>query len=219
MSGRSPRRWTLFLAPLFVLGVTRLGIEASVRLLPMHVAWIPAFLVYYVTIEACVRVARRSLAIPAPRFGGLRPLPPLRLLVSAIVLPALVLLIFFVKNVAVVPRGVLALVVLYALLNPYFEETFWRGLLDALPAPGWVRGLYSAACFGFSHYILWGAYWLADPPRRWIAAAISTFVMGLLWSWFYRRDGRLSYPLLSHALVDVFNLSVALFWGVKLVTV
>ena len=113
----------------------------------------------------------------------------------------------------------LALVLLYALVNPYFEEGFWRGLLDELPAPPVTRGLYSAFLFGFSHYFLWGAYWLADPPRQWIAAALSTFVMGLLWSWFYRRDGRLIYPLVSHGLVDVFNLSVALFSGVPLLTV
>lgn len=217
--GRGERRWTLFLAPLVVLGVTRLGIEASMRVLPVHVAWIPAFVVYYVTIEACVQYARRHLGIAAPRIGRLRPLPPARLLVLAIVLPAALLLVFFVQNVAVVPRGVLGLVFVYALLNPYFEESFWRGLLEALPAGPWVRTLYSATLFGFSHYFLWGAYWLAEPPRRWIAAAISTFVMGLLWSWFYRRDGRLIYPMLSHALVDVFNLSVALFSGVRLVTV
>lgn len=212
-------RPVLFLLPLVVLGVTRLAIEVSARMLPLPLAWVPAFAAYYLVIEAGVLWARRYLAVPPPHLGRLWPVPPMRLLLPAIVLSATLTLVFFLNNVRVVPLGILVLVLLYAVLTPYFEEVFWRCLLDALPARPAIRSLYSAFFFGFSHYFLWGAYWLAQPPRRWIAAALSIFMMGLLWSWFYRRDGRLLYPILSHGMVDVFNLSVALFSGVRLVTV
>ena len=37
--------------------------------------------------------------------------------------------------------------------------------------------------------------------------------------WFYQRQKNLAYPILSHALVDIFNLSVAVFYGLKLITI
>ena len=40
----------MFLLPFVVLGLSRLGAEVSVRLLPMRIAWIPALLVYYLAI-------------------------------------------------------------------------------------------------------------------------------------------------------------------------
>lgn len=209
----------LFVLPLAVLLVARLGVEASDALLPMRWSWVPAFVVYYASIEVCVRIARHRLGIPPPPVGALRPLPPARLVAFGVVLPALPAFAFFVLNVDLVPAWMLVAVLGYALINPYFEETFWRGLLEELPAPPAVRTLYSAFLFGFSHYFLWGAVWLADPPRKWMVSAVATFFMGILWSWLYRRDGRLAYPMASHFLVDIGNLSVAVFTGVALRTV
>lgn len=42
--------------------------------------------------------------------------------------------------------------------------------------------------------------------------------MGVCWMWLYQRDGRLIYPIVSHILVDIFNLSIAIFMGVSLPT-
>ena len=39
-------RVTMFLLPFAVLGLSRLGAEASVRLFPVRLAWVPAMLVY-----------------------------------------------------------------------------------------------------------------------------------------------------------------------------
>ncbi len=43
--------------------------------------------------------------------------------------------------------------------------------------------------------------------------------MGVAWMWFYLRERSLGYVIASHLVVDVLNLSVAMFMGVRLRTV
>ncbi len=205
--------------PFFVLLFTRGGIEISVRLLPLRYSWIPAIAFYYLSIGACLLYSRRRLGLHID-YGTLsrRSFPKLRLFVFGIAFPAIIPLWVFVKNVGVVPPEFVFYIVLFSLINPFFEESFWRGLLDKIDAGRTFRIFYSALLFSFSHYFLWGAYWLL-PPQKWIAAVVSTFIMGTLWMWFYQRHRNLLYPILSHVLVDIFNLSVAMFFGLKLVTV
>ena len=77
--------------------------------------------------------------------------------------------------------------------------------------------LYSSVLFSFSHYFLWGAYWLSDPHKL-IPMVGVTFIAGVLWMWFYIKQRNLFHPMISHFLCDVFNLSVAMFYGLKMVT-
>lgn len=212
----SPSRF-LFVLPLFVLLVTRLGIEASVALLPLRWAWLPSFAVYYVAIAVSVWYAKRRLNTPFPAVGRLRPLPSGWLLLWGVGLPALLPLGVFILNVQNVPWPMLVGIGLFAAVNPLFEDAFWRGLLAWLPLPKWAVVVVSAALFSVSHYVLWGAYWLANPQVL-TATCATTFIMGFCWMRFYQRDGRLIYPILSHMLVDVFNLSVAIFMGLRLAT-
>lgn len=213
---RSSRTWLIL--PVFVLLFTRIGIEISVQTLPLRWAWLPAFGFYYLAIGGSVWYASRQLGLAIPAIGNIRPVPSLRLLGIGFVLPALLPLGVFVLNVQVVPLPILASVFLFALINPFFEDAFWRGLLAHMPLSVWGRILVSAALFSFSHYFLWGAYWLSS-PRILIPTCLTTFVMGVCWMWFYQRDRRLIYPILSHVLVDVFNLSIAVFMGIPLPTV
>lgn len=212
-------RITMLLLPLAVLAVSRLGADVSVRLLPMHIAWIPAFVVYYLAIEASVFWVRR--AVPGASGGlsfssGAR--PAARRVIFGAVLPGLLPLGFFVLNVSLVPAAVLGAIVVFAAINSYFEEVFWRGLLAHLPAPDPVKILYSGALFAFSHWFFTGAYWLSR-PRVLIPVVITTFVMGVAWMWFYLRERSLVYTIVSHFVVDVLNLSVAMFMGLRLRTV
>jgi membrane protease YdiL (CAAX protease family) len=137
--------------------------------------------------------------------------------VLGILIPALLPFPVFLFNLRVVSAGFLWAIVLFAAVNPYFEETFWRGLMDLLPVGPRLRVCCSGILFSFSHFILWGAYWLSK-PRILVPTLITTFFMGLCWMWLYQRTRTLLYPILSHALVDVFNLSVAVFCGVRLLT-
>lgn len=81
-----------------------------------------------------------------------------------------------------------------------------------------MRIFYSGLLFAFSHWFFTGAYWLSN-PRVLIPVVITTFVMGVAWMWFYLRERSLAYTIASHLAVDVFNLSVAMFMGVRLRTV
>lgn len=213
-------RVAMFVMPLVVLGVSRLGAEVSVRVLPMRYAWIPALLVYYMMIELAVVWVRKRIPGSQPSllhyYAGTR--PARRSMALGIVGPALLPLGFFVLNVTLVPAAVLAAVISFAMVNAYFEEVFWRGLMAHLPASDRVRILYSGLLFAFSHWFFLGAYWLSN-PRVLTPVVITTFLMGVAWMWFYLRERSPAYVIASHMAVDVLNLSVAMFIGLKLRTV
>jgi membrane protease YdiL (CAAX protease family) len=212
-------RATMIVVPLAVLGVSRLGAEVFVRLYPLRYAWIPSLIVYYLAIEAAVVWVRR--AIPDAPDGlsfrsGAR--PSRRRLIYGVVIPALLPLGFFILNVRMVPLAVLGAIVVFAPINAYFEEVFWRGLMSCLPASDRVRILWSGGLFAFSHWFFTGAYWLSR-PRVLIPVVITTFMMGIAWMWFYLKERSLAYTIASHCVVDVLNLSVAVFLGLRLRTV
>ena len=144
--------------------------------------------------------------------------PPTRSIVVGVVLPALLPLGFFILNVALVPVPILAAIIVFAAVNSYFEEVFWRGLMAHLPASDRVRIFYSGLLFAFNHWWFLGAYWLSK-PRVLIPVMITTFLMGLAWMWFYLRELSLAYTIASHFVVDVLNLSVAIFMGIRLRTI
>ena len=104
---------------------------------------------------------------------------------------------------------------LFALINPWLEEGYWRGLLmDA--ASDWKAAksvLYTSAVYAASHPLMWGVNSFAN--REWVVL-VSTFIMGVFWAIIYRRTGSLRYAVLSHVLVDLFNLSVAIFLNLNI---
>lgn len=206
---------TLVVLPFFLLAVTRLVIEISVGLLPMRWAWLPAFGGYYFAILASLWYARRWIGIDIGPLGSFRPWPPFGRFFWGVLIPALLPLGVFLPNVQAVPVPVLVGILVFACINPFFEDAFWRGLLIHLPFSAGARTLFSATLFSFSHYFLWGAYWLSAPHIL-IPTCVSTFIMGICWMWFYQRDRRLLYPIVSHILVDIFNLSIAVFMGLPL---
>jgi membrane protease YdiL (CAAX protease family) len=152
------------------------------------------------------------------RSDSLRSKPGARYLIWGLIVPALLPIGVFALNIKAVPFSFVVFILVFSSINPYFEEKFWRGLLHHLPTNNKTKFLYSSALFSFSHYFLWGAYWLAD-SRKWVPSVITTFVMGMLWMWFFDKQKNLLYPMISHFFVDVFNLSVAVFYGLKLVTI
>jgi membrane protease YdiL (CAAX protease family) len=207
----------ILLLPFIVLAITRLAIEGFVRVFPLHVSWVPSMLVYYAAIEGAAWYVRRAHPSATLSFAR-KPLPRTSSLIVGALLPAMLPLGFFVLNVRAVPVWVLIAILLFAAVNPYFEELFWRGLMSLAPASRAFRILYSGLLFAFAHWFLLGSYWFKD-LRVLISVVITTFLMGMAWMWFYLRERTLFYPLVSHILVDIFNLSVAMFLGLRLVTV
>jgi len=102
---------------------------------------------------------------------------------------------------------VLLLSLAFALINPWFEEGYWRGvLLDATERWGAVLSVtYSAAWFAVSHPLIWGVHALA--LRHWVVLPVLAAV-GVVWAVAYRRSGSLRWPIAGHMCSNVLGLSV-----------
>lgn len=94
----------------------------------------------------------------------------------------------------------------FALVNPWFEESYWRGLLiDSTEA--WGRApslLYSSAWFALSHPLIWGVHSI---PLRKPEAVAALFFVGLLWGLAYQRSGSLRWCVVGHALANLLGLA------------
>ncbi len=204
----------LLVSPILILLITRLGIEFSITILPPSLSWIPAFLIYYLAIFVTLLIVVRIYSVPLKSMLplALTPVPNFRLMFWGVIFPALLPLAAFILHIQEVPTPFIFYILVFALINPLFEESFWRGCLYLIPGNNTFRTFYSAGLFSFSHYFFWD-YWFKSP---WVTvpAVISTFVMGILWMWFMQKQKNLLYPILSHAAVDIFNLSVAVYAGV-----
>ncbi len=100
--------------------------------------------------------------------------------------------------------------ILVAIINPFFEEIFWRGyLLDRLPnIPFWIKAIVSSLLFAIAHPLTWGIF---SSNMLSVEMLVSVFIMGIVWSYVYRKSNSLLLPYFSHLLVDLFNCSVLAF--------
>jgi len=102
----------------------------------------------------------------------------------------------------------------FALVNPWFEEYYWRGiLLDALLVrlPKWAAVLYTTILFVISHPLMWGVFSYASKSYH---LYIYLFVAGIVWAITYLKTKSLRYVILSHFIVDIGNLTVLTFLNI-----
>ena len=94
----------------------------------------------------------------------------------------------------------------FALVNPWFEESYWRGLIiDSTASWGkFASLLYSSAWFAVSHPLIWGIYSL---PLRKPEAVGALFFVGLIWGLAYQRTGSLRWCVAGHMLANLFGLA------------
>ncbi|MBK6323013.1 MAG: CPBP family intramembrane metalloprotease [Burkholderiales bacterium] len=94
----------------------------------------------------------------------------------------------------------------FALFNPWFEESYWRGvLLDATASWGKLPSLlYSSIWFAASHPLIWGIHSL---PLRKMEAAGALLFVGLIWGRTYQRTGSLRWCVAGHMLANLFGLA------------
>lgn len=203
----------LIISPLFVLIFTRIGIEINIRIFDAKISWIPSFIIYYIVIALISWLAIRFFKIKLRETISFtfKPVPKTGLLIGTIIVPALLPVSAFITQAHFVPNEYYLYILIFAFINAFFEEGYWRGLLALLPGNNAFRIIYSAALFSFSHLFFWG-YWFKTPIII-IPTAIATFIMGLLWMHFMNKKKNLLYVYLSHVLVDIFNNSVAVYAG------
>ncbi|MEM6697626.1 MAG: CPBP family intramembrane glutamic endopeptidase, partial [Bacteroidota bacterium] len=99
--------------------------------------------------------------------------------------------------------------IVLAIVNPWIEEFYWRGLLlDYMETwKKWQSALYSSCFFSFNHIVF---SFNSEMNRGW-EFFLSLFIMGIIWAIVYQKTKSLRWCIFSHFLVDTFNLSAAAF--------
>lgn len=96
-----------------------------------------------------------------------------------------------------------------ALVNPWIEEFYWRGLLLDF-TKDWSNAasvLYSSLLFAINH----AAFGINSELNGGFEIVISTLVMGIVWGLVYIKTKSLWWTIFAHFLVDFFGLSVPAF--------
>ncbi|HUI29346.1 MAG TPA: CPBP family intramembrane glutamic endopeptidase [Candidatus Acidoferrales bacterium] len=99
---------------------------------------------------------------------------------------------------------------LLGLINPFLEEGYWRGLvLDSTSKwSKWLSVPYSALFFALNHLVGLGTTSIACRNPIFLA---NVFIIGICFGIIYYRTGSLRWLIFSHALTDLFSLSVPVF--------
>jgi len=104
---------------------------------------------------------------------------------------------------------VIGLWVLFSVFNPFFEEIYWRGfLLKNTFRSKALSSIYSTFLFVISHLCIWGIF---SYGNRNVFTIISLTIMGITWCIIKIKTKSLWWNIISHILVDFFNLSVFVF--------
>lgn len=171
--------------------------------------FIPGVMVYWAATIAivCLDAQQRNISIFS-YLQGTRVkayLVVLSLLVGLIPLP---IFIHYLKNLNTAFLIITWIAV--AVINPFFEEIFWRGYMleHRAKMPFIAKAFYSTLLFTLSHVFIWGVISKVMLTKELI---ISVFIMGLAWAFIYHKSRSIVLPYFSHMLVDIFNLSVLAF--------
>lgn len=99
--------------------------------------------------------------------------------------------------------------ILLALINPWIEEFYWRGLLSDYTKEwnSWISVIFMSLLFAGNH----AGFGVNSELLRGIEILISTFVMGVIWAVVYKKTNSLRWIVFAHFLVDFFSLSAPSF--------
>lgn len=181
------------------------AICASIQFIAGHYvgiwAWVPTMLGFWLVIAFLLHKYPHS---PRQRFQ--RASGSFFWSVLAVLAGLLSLHGFLGRWSLLVDTRLIAAWLVFALVNPWFEESYWRGLLiDSTASWGKLASLlYSSAWFALSHPLIWGIYSL--PLRKPEAVGALLFV-GLIWGLAYQRTGSLCWCVAGHMLADLLGLA------------
>ena len=211
-------RVTMFLLPFVVLGLSRFGAEVSVRLLPMHIAWVPRCSSTMPRSKGrssgCAgRSRRRATGCRSTRGHGHRRVAWPWGLPSRAAAVRLLRAQRLAGSAAHPGRDRRLRARQLVTSRKCSGEVSCRTFPRQIACASSIR----ARCLPFrtgSSSERTAIQSQSAPP-----GVITTFIMGLAWMWFYLRERSLAYVIASHLIVDIFNLSVAMFIGIRLRTV
>lgn len=174
-------------------------------------AWIPLALVYWCLMAASIYLFKGNFKLShwlkktkkAPIWNSLT------IIISLIPLSILVMNYHLFDSI-----WLIAYWFVFALINPWFEEFYWRGILfDGLLIifPKWVVVVYTTLFYVLSHPLMWGVFSIAN---RSIHLYIYLTLVGVIWAITYLKTKSLRIVILSHFIVDIGNLSVLTFLNI-----
>ena len=201
-AGDPVRQWVTLLSPIVVVGVGMASQHAFGHVLGAW-SWVPTMAIFWCSVAGVVVWARPPQSIRSwlarPQRGWMWSLIAVgmgfasvhefmsgwrTLLSSAVFVPWLVV----------------------GLVNPWLEESYWRGaLIDAAGRWKMLGVVYSAMAFAASHPLIWGVHSIA---LRRPAAMVGLVVAGTVWGVAYWRSGSLRWTIVGHGCADLLGLSV-----------
>lgn len=99
--------------------------------------------------------------------------------------------------------------ILIALINPWVEEFYWRGLLITYTKrwASWQSILYTSAVFSAYHI----SFGVNSEINNGFTLPIVTFIMGFAWAIVSKKTNSLRWVIFAHFIVDFLSLSVPAF--------
>lgn len=201
--GESGRRWILILSPIGVVALCH-AVQRVAGLALGAWAWIPTMVVFWSVIAWLIAWSGRDNPLKTwlrrPRGGwvwsGL-----------SVVVGLLSLREFLFGWPTLQSPSMVLLWLGCGLINPWFEESYWRGaLIDATSNWAWGSGVvYSTVFFAFSHPLIWGVHSVA---LRHPKALVGLSLVGAVWGMTYRRTASLQWTIVGHTLANLLGLSV-----------
>ncbi len=129
--------------------------------------------------------------------------------IAALLIGTLTLPLFIFHHKFLAPWQIWLPWIILALVNPFLEEFYWRGLLLNCTAswPKWRSVLFTATIFSANHAI----FGINSEINRGIETLVATFIMGVVWAIVYHKTGSLRWTIAGHFFVDFFSVSSAAF--------
>jgi membrane protease YdiL (CAAX protease family) len=197
------RRVVAALSPIGLIALCRAAQYLAAPALGVW-AWLPTMILFWAAIGALISWFGGSGSIerwlkPAQGAWAWR--------LVALAMGLLSLPGFLSHWTVVRPPTILFLWLAFSLLNPWFEEGYWRGLLlDATERwSGFFSVTWSAVWFAVSHPLIWGVQ--SVPMRQWVVVPVLT-VIGIVWALAYRRSRSLRWSIAGHMCANLFGLAV-----------
>jgi membrane protease YdiL (CAAX protease family) len=205
-NSRSFKTTLILWSPLFVLIISSLTAHIFSPIWDVW-AWVPDILIYWMVIAFFIwwgggkGSIKRWLGRSKGHWGcG----------VFAVILALPAFPMFLTKSHLLSGLSIWLPWLLLGLINPWLEEGYWRGLMldSTMRWPRWLAIIYSAAFFTLNHLVGLGTTSIACRHPIFLA---NVFIVGVCFGIIYVKTGSLRWLVFSHALTDLFSLSVPVF--------
>ena len=210
MNMSSKQRVCLLLSPFFIISLGFLTATIFNQYLQGW-AWVPLALVYWSSLGMCIYYFKGDKSVK----DWLGKSNPSKLWVTlSLLLGMFPLTILMMSYHLFASISLILFWLMFALINPWFEELYWRGvLLDGLLAwfPKWISILYTTLFFVLSHPLMWGVFSIASKSYH---LYIYLSVAGIVWAITYIKTRSLRWVIFSHFIVDIGNLTVLTFLNI-----